>query len=179
MEKEQLLNQMKQDMLTGIVNAVREIKLGDSDEVCYISLFGSEYHPVLSIITLGLKSYRDELVQTTEGSSDRLASLWNCAEMPSRCEIGMEDLSPSFADMQQRFYDLTGDDDWEETWEACQEARFEVAYQLNCLNWSEIIPITDDFVIFSEWLSIMVKDGDLTRSIPSEKLLILKSKGLL
>jgi hypothetical protein len=178
MEKELLLNQMKQDMLAEIKNAIKEVKLRDSDEVCYISLFGSAYYPVLSIITLGLKSCRDEIVQKKAGSSDRLASIWNCAEMPARCEIGMEDLTPSFADMQQRYNELTDDDDWEETWEACQEVRFEVAYQLNALDWSEIIPITDDFVVFSEWLSIMVKDGDLARSMPPEKLLLLKAKDL-
>ncbi|OPH50022.1 hypothetical protein BC351_36625 [Paenibacillus ferrarius] len=176
MKKEQLLKEMKQDMLREIRNAVKEIKLRDLDEVCYISLFGTESEPVLGLITLGIKSFRDEMIQ--EEVSEKLEYLWNSAEMPANYQVGLEKILPSFQNKQELFMELTEDDDWEETWEASQNVRFEVAYELNSFDWSGVLPITSDFVIYSEWEAIVVEDGDLTRSIPTEKLQLLKEQGL-
>jgi len=176
MEKEQLLNEMKQDMLREIQTAVKEIKLSDSDEVCYISLLGTDYEPVLGLITVGIKSFRDEMIQ--EEVSQKLWYLWNSAEMPARYQVGLEKVLPSFQDKQEKFMELTEADDWEETWESCQNVRFEVAYQLNSVDWSAILPVTTDFVLYSDWEAIDVENGDLVRSIPNEKLLILKEQSL-
>lgn len=68
---------------------------------------------------------------------------------------------------------------WEEFWEDCQTLRFEAAKQLNTYNWSDIISISDDFVVYSDWESIDVANGDLARSIPREKIDILVEKGLI
>ncbi|MZQ81075.1 hypothetical protein GQF01_02860 [Paenibacillus sp. 5J-6] len=178
MVKEQLLNEMKQDMLKEIKNAVKEIKLRDSDEVCYISLFGSDNEPVLGLITLGIRSYRDKMIKEEVSEYDRLGYLWNSAEMPANYQIGLEQVIPSFADKQQLFMEVTEEDDWDKTWEDCQQVRFEVAYQLNSFDWSEIIPVTNDFVLYSEWEAIDLNGGDLIKSIPLEKLHLLKAKSL-
>ncbi|OXM14673.1 hypothetical protein [Paenibacillus herberti] len=55
----------------------------------------------------------------------------------------------------------------------------EVAYDVNATNWSDYPLLTDEFVLFVDWLDIDVLDGDLEKSIPLWKLEILQSKGLL
>lgn len=40
------------------------------------------------------------------------------------------------------------------------------------------MPVTTDFVLYSDWEAIDVENGDLERSIPKEKLIILKEFGL-
>jgi hypothetical protein len=101
--------------------------------------------------------------------------LWNSAEMPGRYQTV---LTKTFEDKQRKFVELTADDDWKETWEKCQTVRFEVAYQLNCISWNDIFPVTQDFVVYSEWEAIDIEGGDLVRSIPVEKLQVLRGKGL-
>jgi hypothetical protein len=176
MDKEQLLEEMKQDMLREIQNAVKEIQLDESDEVCYISLLGTDYEPVLGLITLGIKSYRDKMIQ--EEHQQPLWYLWNSGEMPANYQGGLEEVLPSFQEKQNNYIELIGDNEWEACWEACQNVRFDVAYQLNSLDWSAILPVTPDFVIFSDWEDIDVENGDLHRSIPPDKLAILKESGL-
>ncbi len=113
-----------------------------------------------------------------EEVSEKLWYLWNSAEMPARYQVGLEQVLPSFQEKQEKFVGLTENNEWEDTWEFCQNIRFEVAYQLNSYNWSEILPVTTDFVLYSEWEAIDVENGDLEKSIPKEKLLILKEQGL-
>ncbi|MCA0757065.1 hypothetical protein KP806_18545 [Paenibacillus sp. N4] len=176
MKKEQLLEEMKQDMLLGMKNAVRDIKLKDRDEVCYIALMGTDYEPVLGLITLGIKSIRDEMIQEEE--EQKLWYAWNSAEMPVNYQAGPDKVSSSFGVKQVEFMELTKDDDWEETWALCQNVRFEVAYQLNTVDWNDLLPVTRDFVLFSEWEAIDVENGDLIRSIPKDKLQLLIDQGL-
>lgn len=176
MGKDQLLEEMKQDMLREIQIAVKEIKLDESDEVCYISLLGTEYEPVLGLITLGIKSYRDKMIK--EEHPQALWYLWNSGEMPVEYQVGLEKVLPSFQEKQEKFVELIGDNEWEDYWKACQDVRFEVAYQLNSLDWSGILPVTIDFVLYSDWEELDVENGDLERSIPKEKLTILKEFGL-
>ncbi|SFJ59877.1 hypothetical protein SAMN02799624_05188 [Paenibacillus sp. UNC496MF] len=177
MEKIQLLEELKNDMLLGIKNAVQEIKLKDNDEVCYIALMGSDYEPVLGLITLGIKSFRDEM--TIEEKKDKFWYLWNSAEMPANYQVGPNKVSESFDDKQATFVKLAEDDDWDETWELCQNVRFEVANQLNNVDWKDSLPITDEFVVYSEWEAIDVTNGDLEKSLPEEKLYLLKKRGLI
>jgi len=171
----QLLTELKQSMLQEIPRAVKEFKLSNGDEVCYISLLGTNYEPLLGLITLGIKSCRDEMLQ--EGSIDKL---WKSGAMPCQYQIGLEKLPVSFAEKQEQFVDLhRNGDQWEDACDVCRQIRCEVAYQLNGLNWSTTIPVTDDFVVYSEWEAIDVKNGDLERSIPKDKLSLLKERGLL
>ncbi|WP_150272881.1 hypothetical protein [Paenibacillus tepidiphilus] len=176
MGKDQLLEEMKQDMLREVQIAVKEIKLNESDEVCYISLLGTDYEPVLGLITLGIKSYRDKMIK--EEHPQALWYLWNSGEMPVEYQVGLEKVLPSFIEKQEKFVELIGDSEWEDYWKACQDVRFEVAYQLNSLDWSRILPVTTDFVLYSDWEELDVENGDLERSIPKEKLIILKELGL-
>lgn len=175
MDKDQLLEEMKQDMLREIQVAVKEIKLDESDEVCYISLLGTDYEPVLGLITLGIKSYRDKMIN--EDPQD-LLYLWNSGEMPVDYQVGLEKVLPSFEEKQEKFVELIGENEWEYYWNACQDVRFDVAFYLNSLDWSGVLPVTYDFVVYSDWEAIDVENGDLERSIPKEKLLILKESGL-
>lgn len=176
MVKEQLLDEMKQEILREIQNAVKEIRLDESDEVCYISLLGTDLEPVLGLITLGIKSYRDKMIK--EEHRQKLWYLWNSGEMPVKYQAGLDSVLPLFQDKQEKFVELIGDNEWEDSWKACQNVRFEVAYQLNLFDWSEILPITTDFVVYSDWEAIDIENGDLERSIPKEKLLILKEYSL-
>ncbi|UQZ33457.1 hypothetical protein C2I18_07720 [Paenibacillus sp. PK3_47] len=177
MDKDQLLKEMKQDMLRDILVAVKEIQLDESDEVCYVSLLGTDYEPVLGLITLGIKSYRDKMIQ--EEHPQALWYLWNSGEMPAAYQVGLEKVIPSFQEKQEKFVELIGDNEWEQYWEACQDVRFEVALQLNSLDWTEVLPVTPDFVLYSDWEALDVENGDLERSIPKEKLLLLRETGLI
>ncbi|MDQ6422442.1 hypothetical protein RB620_23710 [Paenibacillus sp. LHD-117] len=177
MKKEQLLEDMKQDMIHGIKNAVKAIKLDSDDEVCYISLLGTDYEPVLGLITLGIKSIRDEMLQEEE--SHKHWYIWNSGEMPARYQAGPEKVSATFEAKQTKFLELSEGDDWEVTWESCQKVRFEVANQLNSVDWSDTLPVTADFVLYSDWEAIDVDGGDLIKSMPADKFHVLKQQSLI
>jgi len=55
----------------------------------------------------------------------------------------------------------------------------EVAYAINEHDWSESIPITDDFIVYVDWEGLDVSKGGLLNSIPYHKLELLREKGLL
>ncbi|WP_078555940.1 hypothetical protein [Bacillus alkalicellulosilyticus] len=175
MDKKQLLNDLKNIVLTELPNAVKEIKLDTRDKVCYIALFGSDYEPILGLIQLGIESYRNEVIENY-GIDDK-GVLWNSAEMPANYQNIIR--NSEFDEKQKNLEKMLASDDWEEIWEECQTIRFELAQEFNKYNWNEILPITDDFVVFSEWEEIDVINGDLKRSIPKEKLNKLKDKNLI
>ncbi|WP_340007312.1 hypothetical protein MHH52_06130 [Paenibacillus sp. FSL K6-0276] len=117
MGKVKLLEEMKQDMLREIQIAVKEIRLDESDEVCYISLLGTDYEPVLGLITLGIKSYRDKMIK--EEHPQELLYLWNSGEMPVEYQVGLEKVLPSFQEKQEKFVELIEDNEREDYWKAC------------------------------------------------------------
>ncbi|AKG35297.1 hypothetical protein [Paenibacillus durus] len=55
----------------------------------------------------------------------------------------------------------------------------EVAYSLNESDWSEYLPVTDDFVIFVDWEEVDFAQGEHLQGIPEHKQEILRAKGLI
>lgn len=54
-----------------------------------------------------------------------------------------------------------------------------VAWELNLRDWRDVCPVTDDFVVIPADGSVHFGDfGDIIHSIPSEKLHLLRSRGL-
>ncbi|WP_342431335.1 hypothetical protein [Neobacillus sp. FSL H8-0543] len=176
MERDQLIEELKQILIREIPNAVRNIRLDEEDKVCYLSLLGTDYEPVLGLITVGIESFRKKIIEEY-GIEDKY-SIWNSGEMPVEYQTGIDNNS-SFLKKQEALVELFGDEEWEESWEACQTLRFEVAKELNTFNWNEILPLTEDFVVYSDWEAIDVSNGDLLRSVPKEKIEILINKGLI
>ncbi|SOB98514.1 hypothetical protein SAMN05880501_10235 [Ureibacillus xyleni] len=174
MDKKSLMNDLKQIVLKEVPNAVKKVKLDKGDKICYISLIGTDYEPVLGLIQFGIESYRNEIIKSV-GIDDKW-SIWNTGEMPVEYQTVID--GDNFAEKQEQLVKDFGDD-WENLWDECQRLRFEVAQQLNSYNWSEILTITEDFVVFSDWESIDVANGDLESSIPKEKLEIIKAKNLI
>lgn len=178
MDKEQFLVKLKHDLLIGIPDAVKTIKLDEGDKVCYIALFGSDYEPVLGLIQLGIESYRNKMIE--ESGTDNKWYLWNSGEMPVQYQTDLESEDPNFLERQSTFKELFGgEENYEVWWEAAQDIRYEIAYELNNLDWSGMIPTSDDFVVYSDWESIDVDNGDLVRSIPRKKYELLEKKGLI
>ncbi|SOC44246.1 hypothetical protein [Ureibacillus acetophenoni] len=176
MDKKQLMNDLKQIVLKEVPNAVKKITLENEDKVCYISLLGTDDEPVLGLIQLGIESYRNEIIN--EVGIDDKWTIWNSGEMPVDYQTVIDENHPEFREKQELLVKAFGDD-WEDLWEDCQTLRFELAQELNQYNWSEILPITEDFVVYSDWEAIDVTNGDLERSIPIEKLNIIKDKQLI
>ncbi|OCA87936.1 hypothetical protein A8F94_08900 [Bacillus sp. FJAT-27225] len=174
MEEEQLLKEMKSILLNEIPKAVKSIRLESGEMVCYISLLGTDYEPVLGYITLGIESHRKEIIEEY-GIEDKY-SIWNSGNMPINYQTTIED--STFRAHQDQLAELLRGDRWEEIWAACQALRFEIAMELNSYNWGEFLPVTEDFVVFSEWEAIDVENGDLVPSIPQEKMNVLVEKGL-
>jgi hypothetical protein len=46
-------------------------------------------------------------------------------------------------------------------------------------HFKHVLPITNDFVIFAAYDELNISEGDLERSIPEKKILMLKNIGLL
>lgn len=177
MGKDELFLELKQVLLREVPNVVQKIKLNEGDKVCYISLLGTDYEPVLGLITLGIESYRNRMIE--ESGTDDKWYLWNSGEMPLNYQTSFEDQDQTFQLKQETLMNLFGNEKWEEFWEDCQTLRFEVANKLNTYNWSDIIPTSDDFVVYSDWESIDVSQGDLVKSLPQEKIEILVEKSLI
>lgn len=175
MDKKKLLNDLRNIVLSELPNAVREIKLDKRDKVCYIALFGSDDEPILGLIQLGIESYRNEVIEKY-GIDDKWV-IWNSAEMPANYQNVIN--NSEFDEKQQNLGKVLEGDNWEDFWEECQSIRFELAQEFNNYNWNEILPITYDFVVYSEWEAIDVINGDLKRSIPKEKFNRLKDKNLI
>jgi hypothetical protein len=175
MEKGQLIEELKQILIKEIPNAVRNIKLSDEDKVCYLSLLGTDYEPVLGLITLGIDSYRNQIIEEY-GINDKY-SIWNSGEMPVEYQTII--LDSEFLKKQEELVKLFGDAEWEEGWQACQNLRFEVAKELNTYDWSDILSLTEDFIVYSDWEAIDVKNRDLLPSIPERKIEKLVKNGLI
>lgn len=67
------------------------------------------------------------------------------------------------------------DDYYGEWWKQTEQIMLEVSMKLNEYDWSEILEITDDFIVFVDWEAW---DGDLSSSVPKEKIEKLIEKGL-
>lgn len=145
----------------------------DHDRICFIGIYLHDepdaivdpiFHPALE---------RIRLKQLEEG--DDLWTIWNPGEHPVKYQesIQNEKLIERFRLLLQHWQVYAN---W---WDEAKTFWHEVSQTLNQQNWSNRIPVTDDFVIFAEGSEFDVTKGDLAKNVPRDKLNVLKARGLL
>jgi hypothetical protein len=92
-------------------------------------------------------------------------------------QIDNEELVKQYGLWYEHLCDLDDDEELQPFREMSQR----VAAKLNTLDWSAIVPVTDDFVVFPADGSHTFCDdlGDLNASVPEERLNLLRSRNLL
>lgn len=127
-------------------------------------LYDPIYHP-------GLEKIRMEQLEQNKG----LHTFWNSGEHPGNYQVSINN-SELLENLRKLINYWGFKSNW---WVQGKKFWHEVAYAINELDWSESIPITDDFIVYVDWEGLDVSKGGLLNSIPYHKLEILRQKGLL
>ncbi|MFE5322204.1 hypothetical protein ACFQ88_26360 [Paenibacillus sp. NPDC056579] len=169
---------LREEVKTGLVEDAKDVfqeihrKTG-SERLCFVAIYLHQsssyiydpvYHP-------GLERIR------TEQLEQKLTPdiLWSSGEHPSDYQesIQNEELGRKLERLVQ-YWQMKNN--W---WKEGKRLWYDVVQELNLQDWSGILPITDDFVIYVDEEALNVKKGDLAKSIPSNKVDVLYAKGLL
>ncbi|WP_058301178.1 hypothetical protein [Gorillibacterium timonense] len=167
---------LREEVRTGLLNESRKIlqkigKQAGEERFCFLGIYLHDepfgvydpiFHPALE---------RIRLEQLKENSS--LEYIWCTGEHPVTYQETIED--KGVRDQFERLVQY-----WEmknSWWKESKKLWQEVAMELNQEDWSDYSALTEDFVLYIEEEGMKVKD--LAKSIPQEKLNILRSQGLL
>ncbi len=172
---EAMLAEIEAELVKAIVAVVRKRKIKERTYgllVCYIDLTTDEYLPFVVVLP---ESFRLKCVANRE--ADRI---WRLPEMS-----GVEQLVPAGTALARKcnfVYEYLSED-----WKDQDEERvilpfrkmiYRVCLHLNDLDWSAILPVTEDFaVVASDWSGFWVHE-DAEKSVPPARKRLLKKQGL-
>ncbi|MDR6879639.1 hypothetical protein [Bacillus sp. 3255] len=172
--KSQVLT-LREEIRTGLIDESQKIlqticKQAEKEKICYIGIYLHDepeavcdpiFHPALEKIRL------EQLKQ------DINYDIWNTGEHPVNYQESIQ--NRGVIDKFERLVQYWGMKNiW---WKESKKLWYEVALELNREDWSKYSPLTEDFVIFVDEEGLELKD--LARSIPQEKLNLLRSNGLI
>jgi hypothetical protein len=175
-DSEKLRQQVKERLIEQSAIVLKNIgDLLDDQKVWYIGIYlpDDPDRIVNPFYQPGLQRIRDEHMANKED----LWLIWYLGEQPVYCQGTLE--SNELLEQSRllvQYWQVTGDGDW---WNKSKKLWGEVAFELNLHAWGHVLPITNDFVIFAAYDELNISEGDLERSIPEEKILMLKNIGLL
>ncbi|MDF2653154.1 MAG: hypothetical protein K0Q73_8959 [Paenibacillus sp.] len=166
-----MIEELKKEIINELINlipkAVSRIEKPSNDKVCFIALYRDDYDPLVSLMQLGLVKYRQECFENS-------GFCFNSAEQPAKYQNDLTD--QSLKEKEKLLISLCNPDDYYgEWWKQTEQIMLEVSMKLNEHDWSEILEISDDFIVFVDWEAW---DGDLSSSVPKEKIEKLIEKGL-
>ncbi|OXM82521.1 hypothetical protein [Paenibacillus rigui] len=184
----QIRDEVKKELIDESIGTIKKIgaKLQDN-QICFIGIYlhDEPFGVVDPIFHPGLQSIRDEQIEAEED----LWTIWNAGEHPVQNQeaLSNDQLKEKFQMLMQYWQKNS---DWSNepqnpvlihnTWWGESKALWqEVAMELNKLNWDGVLPVTETFVIYADGEAFDVAGGDLSKSVPDDKLRILESKGLL
>jgi DNA-binding cell septation regulator SpoVG len=143
------------------------------EKVCFVAIYlHDEPHGIYDpIFHPGLASVR---LEQFEHKTD-LNTLWSSGEHPVTFQetLGDKELLEKLQKLTM-YWNMKGN--W---WTQGKKLWQEIAYGLNQLDWSNQLPVTDDFIVFVDWEGLDVKKGGLEKCLPEEKNQALRAKGLL
>jgi len=167
---------LREAVRIGLINESKKIlqticKKAGGERFCYIGIYLHDepsgvyepiFHPALE---------RIRLEQLKE--KNNLDYIWNTGEHPVNYQETIQDkeVIDKFERLVQ-YWEMKNN--W---WKESKKLWYEVAMELNREDWSNYSPFTDDFVIFVDEEGLRLKD--LAKSIPYDKLNILRFKGLI
>lgn len=164
---EELKQEIINELIHLIPKAVAEIEKPDDEKICFIALYRDDYDPLVSLIQLGLVKYRQECFESS-------GFCFNSGEQPAKYQNELTD--EKLKEKEKGFISMFNPDDYYgEWWKQTEQIMFEVSMRLNEYEWNEILDITDDFIVFVDWEAW---EGDLSGSVPKEKIDNLIKKGL-
>lgn len=183
----EIRNDVKRALLAESIETIKKIgSLVENELICFISIYlhDEPHGPIDPMFQAGLESVRNEQLN----SGENIWALWDAVE-----HAGPEE-TLSDTEVKERFKLLMQywqiHSDWSDephsamlihkTWWGESKVLWqEVSMELNKLDWKTIIPVIETFVIYIDEEALDVASGDLALSVPSNKLLILESKGLI
>ena len=109
--------------------------------------------------------------------------LWCADELTGRTAAAhtAETVDPPLSDLMQRWHTRPGFGEGAEELQPVREMVQRAAARLNRYPWADHLPVTDDFVVFgADGTHEFLDDhGDLVASVPSERVELLRSRGML
>ena len=141
--------------------------------VCFIAIYLHDeidgiYDPVFHP---GLEQVRLEQIEQEKD----IYTIWASGEHPINYQVGLS--NKELLEKLQKltmYWAMRGS--W---WIQGKKLWQEVAYTVNQQDHSENLSVTNDFIFFVDWERFDVKKGGLAKSVPEEKLEILRAGGLL
>lgn len=170
-----MLAEIEAELVEALPAAVRKAKIKETAYgimICYIDLTTDKYTPFVTVLP---ETYRSKCVADGD-----VSMIWSLPAIPGitcrlpegkplnkKCNLVYEFLSADWED-----------EDEEKVIRPFREMIYRVCLQLNELDWSPILPVTDDFTVMaSDWTGYWV-DADAKKSVPVAHRRMLKQKGL-
>ena len=168
-------------LIDAIPRSIAALRLSES--ICCLRVYYYDTHAPSAYLLLKpvTESFRNQLLASQGRSA--LFYLWGSGEPKGdgpQTILGDSDADRATAELFNRIYELLCDDE-NRHMPAYRQALHRVAQQLNARDWSQICPVTDDFVVVPADGSMHFVDelADIAGSIPSASLELLRSRGLL
>lgn len=147
------------------------------DQLCFANFYmHDEVHAAISnSLTLGEEKIRQELLK----EEDYQYYIWNSSEYREIESVQFEKDTEFDGKVITLMRHLSmASDDWEYWWNEAKSIMSEVCQRLNQKDWTEFNCFTEDFVVIVDW-SGFDETEDLAKSIPEEKMDILRERGLI
>ncbi|MCU6713231.1 hypothetical protein M6D81_31490, partial [Paenibacillus sp. J5C_2022] len=172
-EENELKQEIIEDLLVLIPNAVKKIKIPDDKKVCFVAIYRSDYDPLVGLIQIGFEDVREANFE--EGG---IHMAWSSGEQPYKYQNDLE--VTHLKEKEKRLINMYDPNEYYgEWWKQCIDVMNKVSMKLNEYEWKEIFNnITDDFVVYIDSENMNVENGDLEKCIPTDKLLKLREKGI-
>ena len=164
---------VRRELVARIPQTVAELA-SENPAYCVALAYFSEPGPCM--VYVGFEDAREELLSTPDGKD----WVWNAADMSGGIE---PDLSAVEDTARLLFQELTLADADDETarpgTERNRELVCEVAKELNSVDWSSVLPVTDDFVVYATDMELVDLDTNMAYCVPQSLLDAFHSRGLL
>ncbi len=104
---------------------------------------------------------------------------WSPAEFETSTDIDLDEAVPVRLVRQELALLDADDHDVAAGSEVARRLMFAVAARLNRNDWSNTLPVTDDFVVYAVDLELVDLERNLTDCLPPDRLALLRARGLL
>ncbi len=150
---EQACQTMHRELVTQVPAAVRELGIDEPAYCVALAYFPED--PLDIMVYVGAADERED-------GSD----IWSPADMGADT---MPDLSAVADTMRLLAQELTLAEDWERA----RDLLCAVAAELNTQDWSQVLPVTDDFVVYAVDFELTDLDNNLPACVPEHRLAML------
>lgn len=165
---------VREDLVARIPRTVAAMEI-DRPAYCVALAYSSE--PGGYLVYVGLEEAREELLSTPDGAE----WIWNAPDMEGGDDADLSSEVETTARLLFQELRLADADDptARPGTERSRDLICEVAKELNSFDWSRVLPVTGDFVVYATDMELVDVERNMAYCVPPSRLADLRSCGLL